>query len=539
MGPQMAACRAFQVSLRWGAGAVFLAVLGLVALGGCGRPPQGKSTAAEAAAPPAAGSGASPTTKPGAPPAAKPSPDREIWEVCCLGGVRVGHTRTVIRRITRDAQELVHIDSLTRLAIRRFGKPMETEVRFTSVETPEGRLVECRSATVQQAVSVTTEGRVVGNQLQVKIATKGKTLSSTIPWSAEYGGFYALQQSLARTPMRPGQRRTLRFLDPLTNQVAASELVARDYQSTKLLEGSGQLLRIDSVTTLGDQTSRGVLWTDRAGEIWKSSAEMLNTETFRTTKEIALGETKSADLDIAWKVSVPVDRPLVRPHQTRRVRYRVRLDGGDPAKVFTAGPTQQVRSLDANAAEVTVYAIRPGDGRGNPNAKDDPPAPQDREPNNWIQSDDPKIAALARQAAGGRSDPWEVAVALEKAARGWIRESDYSRGFDSAADVIESRRGDCTEHAVLLAALVRARGIPARVAIGLVYKDQTFLYHMWDEVHLGGRWVPLDATLAQGGIGGAHLKLAHGSLAGASAFASVLPVAQVAGRLKIEVLEAE
>ena len=92
---------------------------------------------------------------------------------------------------------------------------------------------------------------------------------------------------------------------------------------------------------------------------------------------------------------------------------------------------------------------------------------------------------------------------------------------------------------MLLAALVRARGIPARVAIGLVYQDQKFLYHMWDEVYLGGRWIPLDATLAQGGIGAAHLKLAHSNLEGASAYASVLPVAQVAGRLKIELLEVE
>jgi hypothetical protein len=498
-------------------------VLGLVTLGGCHGPSQGDW----------------PPAKPAAPAAVESLPDREIWEVWRLGGVRVGHSRTAIRRITRDAQELLRIDSLTRLAIRRFGTPIEIEIRFTSVETLEGRLVECSSATVQGGTSIATEGRVMDNQLRLKTTTKGKTLSRAIPWSVEYGGFYALQQSLSRTPMQPGQRRTLRALEVADERVATTELSAREHEAVKLLEETRQLLRIDTVTTLGDQTSRGAVWTDRAGEIWKSSTEMLGAEAVRTTKEIALGDGKPAELDIARKVSVPLDRPLARPHQTRRIRYRARLDGGDPAKVFVAGTTQQVHSLDAHTAEVTVFAVRPGDGRGNPDAKDDPPSPQDREPNNWIQSDDPKIVALAKQAAGDRSDPWEVAVALEKTARGWIRESDYSRGFDSAADVIESRRGDCTEHAVLLAALVRARGIPARVAIGLVYQDQKFLYHMWDEVYLGGRWIPLDATLAQGGIGGAHLKLAHSNLEGASAYASVLPVAQVAGRLKIELLEVE
>ena len=32
--------------------------------------------------------------------------------------------------------------------------------------------------------------------------------------------------------------------------------------------------------------------------------------------------------------------------------------------------------------------------------------------------------------------------------------------------------GDCTEHAVLLAAVVKARGLPARVCHGLVYVEQ-------------------------------------------------------------------
>ena len=79
---------------------------------------------------------------------------------------------------------------------------------------------------------------------------------------------------------------------------------------------------------------------------------------------------------------------------------------------------------------------------------------------------------------------------------------------------MQNAKGDCTEHAVLLAALCRARGIPARVAIGLVYVSaaQGFGYHMWNEVWIDGGWIPLDATIARGGTGAAHLKLADSSL---------------------------
>ena len=53
----------------------------------------------------------------------------------------------------------------------------------------------------------------------------------------------------------------------------------------------------------------------------------------------------------------------------------------------------------------------------------------------------------------------------------------------------KSREGDCTEHAVFLMALCRARGIPARGAMGLVYLEsqRAFFYHMWTEVYIDNR----------------------------------------------------
>ena len=62
---------------------------------------------------------------------------------------------------------------------------------------------------------------------------------------------------------------------------------------------------------------------------------------------------------------------------------------------------------------------------------------------------------------------------------------------------------------------------------------------MWTEVYIDGRWIPLDATLGDGGIGAAHLKQGQSALEGVSAYLACLPAAQVVGRLKIEVLEAE
>jgi len=482
------------------------------------------------------------------PPAGESSPDspqsasatdREIWEVAFIQGVRVGYARTTIRRLEHDGEDLVAIDGTTHLALRRFGTPMDMDMRFASTETSDGRLVTCESVINQAANAVVTRGRVVNGRLELQITTSGKTTTETIPWSADDGGFYALQQSLARRPMQPGEKRTIRGLDPSTNNLSATELVARDTETVKLLGKTAELLRIDGVTTLDNRPFKETLWADRKGEIWKTETDVLSMETVRTTKEEALRATDSAPLDFAWNVAIKVDHRLKQPHATKRVRYRVHVERENPAAVFASGPSQQVRPVDANTAEVTVYALRPGDSTGNPEAKPDPPTAKDREPNNWIQSDHPEIVAAAKEAAGDVKDPWALAVALERYAHDRIPRPGFSQAFDTAVDVLRSGEGDCTEHAVLLAALARARGIPARVAIGLVYQKQTFLYHMWTEMFLEGRWIPMDATLAQGGIGAAHLKLVASNLAGASALSCFLPVAQVAGRLKIEILDAQ
>jgi hypothetical protein len=79
-----------------------------------------------------------------------------------------------------------------------------------------------------------------------------------------------------------------------------------------------------------------------------------------------------------------------------------------------------------------------------------------------------------------------------------IPRKSLERGWDAASRVARTGVGDCTEHAVLLAALARAVGRPARVAAGLLLvradgQPQAF-GHAWAEIHEAGRFVPVDAT---------------------------------------------
>jgi hypothetical protein len=80
----------------------------------------------------------------------------------------------------------------------------------------------------------------------------------------------------------------------------------------------------------------------------------------------------------------------------------------------------------------------------------------------------------------------------------FITKKGFGRGFDIASVVARRREGDCTEHAVLLAALARAFHLPARVVEGivLVEVDKRVLAfgHAWAEVYAHGAWRAADAA---------------------------------------------
>lgn len=87
----------------------------------------------------------------------------------------------------------------------------------------------------------------------------------------------------------------------------------------------------------------------------------------------------------------------------------------------------------------------------------------------------------------------------------------HDRGFDMASRVASNRRGDCTEFAVLTAALARSAGLPARVVLGVALmadKDKLGAYgHAWAEIDGGNGWHVADAALAPKGVNVRYLAL--------------------------------
>jgi len=89
--------------------------------------------------------------------------------------------------------------------------------------------------------------------------------------------------------------------------------------------------------------------------------------------------------------------------------------------------------------------------------------------------------------------------ALEQYVAAYISNPTYEVGFNIASVIATERRGDCTEHAVLLTALARSMNLHARVIVGSLIvgeidKVQAF-GHAWVEVWYENQWHILDAAM--------------------------------------------
>lgn len=81
----------------------------------------------------------------------------------------------------------------------------------------------------------------------------------------------------------------------------------------------------------------------------------------------------------------------------------------------------------------------------------------------------------------------------------FIDDKNYRGTFEFASRVAKDRSGDCTEHGVLLTALARGVGYPARLIVGVVIEERDDglrgYGHAWSEIHDGVNWIIADSTM--------------------------------------------
>jgi len=464
--------------------------------------------------------------------------DEALFELSLFGSP-MGRLRVQDLELRNQGQQRQGARVTMNVAMKRLGQGIEIAMEELMTYDGSGQLAHFRTDLRMSSATQTTEGWVEGGQCRV-VSRDGLTGTATerrIPWDPEAVSEPQMEEdfkNLIRGPVGGSVRHKLFVPDLL--QTAATTATLMGVETRQTVFGPKALHKIQVTMDLGALVNSNC-WVDGEGELYE--------------QEIALGLFKMSAKRISGSASQPlaasaapevfeaailkVSPPILRPEEARRAVYRLRFVPGSPPRIYE---DEGQKSLGAQGQTLRLEVVS--------RAPDSPfPMSRVRAPEDGsaylaasplIQCGDKEIRRTALEAAGDETDAWKRAKRLEEWVHRYVREKSLGVGFASAKEVLQTREGDCTEHAALLVALCRAAGIPARAAEGLVYASSIngFGYHMWAEAYLDG-WYDLDATRPGPMADATHIQLGASALENAIAGDLALQVLRSFGQFEIEV----
>ncbi len=384
--------------------------------------------------------------------------------------------------------------------------------------------------------------------LQDKILTlftnqAGSEQKIDLPLEKESTLSVGLLRALNYEDLKPGDSRTFHVFDPATMAQRPVKVVVLTEEMIPIMGHPKKAKKI-SVHFMGVPQ---YAWIGEDGTVLKEEGS-LGIGLEQVTKDEALDKmTLSQGADLAEVVSIPANKILPQVSQLQELKIKIeeigdadksrneserlsyrhfRTDTRPRGKIFLKGGRQSLKNNRLTIRRESVSNL-PSSIKGEKVFED---GKTYLEPTLFIQSDHPEIQAKAREMVS-IEDP-----ALVKAKRlvTWVNKNIQKRPVLSVPNALETlhhRMGDCNEHAVLLAALARASGIPAQVEAGLVYQKGRFYYHAWNVLYLG-EWITADAVMDQLPADVTHIRFVRGT-------ERQIDLVQMIGRVRLEILSYE
>lgn len=466
----------------------------------------------------------------------------EYWEVQYFNAKRIGITRYLIDTEIRDKKDTekrgLKIRMETKRQFVRGTQPLRQLIVIETHEQFDGRLDQFMETLTTGAVTSRTDATTVPSEMRAITETGERITKKNIPWPAGSWGPLGIHQMLMRKPMVPGEARQANVFLPQMHQLAHVTLVAGKTESTTSPEGLlADVVPIDVVMQLEKEGIRVRMWADAVGRVQKTIwPEGLNLSSFRISREMALKLQAEDEIESFREATLACNSPDLPSHQSVQAQYTISSEQADPHNRFSQQSNQSVKPKPVYETIVTVLCPT-WSGAGPDWPHQVPPTLKDLISSTWLPSENPQIDRLAKQWVGSALEPLDVAKALLEATHKNLRKLEFAPTLHSAEVVAQSLEGDCTEHAMILAALLRNRQIASRIASGvrLVERDgkAKFEYHMWTEAWLNECWTPMDATTGHL-TNCTYLKFTETSLAETDPYEAVLTVLRNLKPMKID-----
>jgi transglutaminase-like putative cysteine protease len=465
----------------------------------------------------------------------------EAWYAMTLGGQPCGHLRTTLQQ---DG-DLFRTLSESTLSVGRAGASVTVTISSTFDERADHTPVAASLTQSMGGAPTTTDWTFSPTGIEVKAQQGGRATTST-------------------KPLPPAGWLTPRAADALRKKALKDGLVTVEFTTIDPQNGTAPMSVKSQRTGTGPLTIDGK---QLAGTTWTTRTSLLPIDTIE--------EYDAAGVMVRQVTPMA----LGRIEAVLTTKDKALGGGGAAGAVAAAAPELLVASFiqlepsvpDLDCAEIVVWDLRTKDGTpldlpdagGQSTRRTDrgeqvivkrgatTPAPtgdalnEFLEPSQMCDTNDARLKALAKRALRGKEQApaAERAEVLRAFVLEYIERKDLGSAFASASDVARSKSGDCSEHATLLAALLRCAGIPARGATGLVYADSfaggkhVMGWHMWTQAVIDGAWVDLDATRPDCAFDGGHILTAVSALGDGGLGGDLGSVVALMGNLAVDGVE--
>jgi hypothetical protein len=386
----------------------------------------------------------------------KASSPKESWMAIVQNGHSIGyaHRRMSLTDLGYRLEESVS------MRINTMGVVQGMSFRTESALNPDMTLSSFSFNLQSNLFRFSLQGAVKGRSLDLHYRTAGEEKTASIPLKETPQLANNILDTAWGLGLKPGQSRTLYAFDP-TSMGQRPVTVSMMDEETVTAGGVSYRARKVSMDFMG---ARQYAWIDRNGDVVREEGIMgIGME--KVTREQALSSrSASASADLTEMVSIPANVTIA---DTARLNTLVvKMNGIPEGNLDLNGDRQTYRN-----GILTVTREEPGGvnkilrNRGD-FLKATP----------FIQASDYMIRQKAKEIVKPNDPP---RIKAEKIVN-WVYRNIEKRpvlSIPNALDTLVNRVGDCNEHAVLVAALARAAGIPAQIEAGIVYQKGRFYYH--------------------------------------------------------------
>ncbi len=465
----------------------------------------------------------------------------ESWMGVYMEGIKVGYSVNQEFSLVKNGQRYKkELDEMRMRVSRLGGNPVELTTIQESFYDAHGNPLESILRTKMSESETVIKAEIGRDKI---IFRSGDKIIKELPVEGEFYLGTPVRKIIEKKGLHPGLEYTYKMLDFTTYSLVDANFEVIGKEDVLILGKRLNLWHIkektDSIIPISVDD-----WIDEEGNSLKSIARIsfMNLTSIRMTKEKA-EEVSEKNFDIAFSTVIKSNVTLENPQEVQEVKFKL---SGIPLERIKRLPFdgRSQRILETGKDYVMIQTssqiFKQDEAVALPVEKEE--WRRFLEPTFFCQSNDPEIRKTAGEIVGGEINSWRAAKKIAE----WMRKEmtpNYDVGFADAKEVLRNREGDCSEHTVLTVALLRAAGIPARAAVGIMYGGGIFAYHMWPEAYVGrwigldAKWLAVDKKTGEYYTDATHIKLGQ-SLLDENIFKEMTQaISEIIGKLKLEIIE--